>query len=324
MAYTAFTTVTFGPAKAGLGTVGYRLYNADGSTNGARVATGITERSPGTYGATITFPDSFVGEVRWDTGEGTPAYASSPVNPGDAENLDAKISSRSTYAGGDTSGVTTLLTRLPSVLTPQAIWDAATSGLTTAGSIGRLLANNAGTGANLVTVTVTDGTSPLLNAIVRLTQGINSFVASTNSSGVASFALDSATYGITITKAAYQFSPSTIVVTGSANFAEVMTVAVAIGAPADPSQITGFLTTRNAQGLVQPHTSITFQLATAPGNDSYKTAPFTAKSDTTGLLQVALRLGATYRATRNGGAWVTVTVPSSGATFSLPQILGDA
>jgi hypothetical protein len=321
MAYTAFTTVTFGPAKAGLGTVGYRLYNADGTANGARVATGVTERSPGTYGATISFPDSFVGEVRWDTGEGTPAYASSPVNPSDAESTN------------------TLLTRLPSALTitggkvdvnslspasVQAIWDAATSNLTTAGSIGRLLVNNAGTGANLVTVTVTDGSTPLQNAIVRLTQGINTFVASTDGSGVASFALDSFTYGVTITKSGYQFSPSTIVVTGSANFAKVMTVSVAIGAPADPSQITAYVTTRNAQGLAQPHAAITFQLVTAPGSDSYKTAPFTAKSDTTGLLQVALRLGATYRAKRAGGAWVAVTVPSSGTSFNLPQILGDA
>lgn len=79
-----------------------------------------------------------------------------------ADDIDAAISSRSTYAGGDTSGTTTLLSRIGSALTitsgkvdvndktgfslssagVQAIWDAATSALTTAGSIGKLLVDN--------------------------------------------------------------------------------------------------------------------------------------------------------------------------------------
>lgn len=73
--------------------------------------------------------------------------------------IDAAISTRSTYAGGDTSGVTTLLSRIASALTitagkvdvndktgfslsgagVQAIWDALTSALTTVGSIGKML-----------------------------------------------------------------------------------------------------------------------------------------------------------------------------------------
>jgi hypothetical protein len=73
--------------------------------------------------------------------------------------LDAAISSRSTYAGGDTSGTTTLLSRLTSTraglldnldaavstrstLTAAGVWDALTTGLTTVGSVGKLLADN--------------------------------------------------------------------------------------------------------------------------------------------------------------------------------------
>lgn len=76
--------------------------------------------------------------------------------------IDAAISSRSTYAGGDTSGTTTLLSRIGSALTitsgkvdvndktgfslssggVQAIWDALTSALTTSGSIGKLIVDN--------------------------------------------------------------------------------------------------------------------------------------------------------------------------------------
>lgn len=79
-----------------------------------------------------------------------------------ADDIDATISSRSTYAGGDTSGVTTLLSRISAAITItggkvdvndktgfslssagiQAIWDALTSALTTVGSIGKLLVTN--------------------------------------------------------------------------------------------------------------------------------------------------------------------------------------
>jgi len=78
------------------------------------------------------------------------------------DNINATISSRSTYAGGDTAGTTTLLSRISSALTitsgnvdvndktgfslsssgVSAIWAALTSGLTTAGSIGKLLVDN--------------------------------------------------------------------------------------------------------------------------------------------------------------------------------------
>lgn len=71
-------------------------------------------------------------------------------------NLDATVSSRSTYAGTDTSGTTTLLSRLTSgratnidnldatvssrsTLTAANVWDTLTSALTTAGSIGKRL-----------------------------------------------------------------------------------------------------------------------------------------------------------------------------------------
>lgn len=77
-----------------------------------------------------------------------------------ADNVDVATSTRSTYAGADTAGTTTLLSRIASAITlsggavtvgtnndktgyglsstaVQAIWDAATSALTTVGSIGK-------------------------------------------------------------------------------------------------------------------------------------------------------------------------------------------
>ncbi len=78
----------FGVGQTGLvNTVGYALINANNVVNTNRTTSGITERpaGSGTYAATVTFPDGFiVGEIRWDTGGGTPKYASEPIDVDDA------------------------------------------------------------------------------------------------------------------------------------------------------------------------------------------------------------------------------------------------
>jgi hypothetical protein len=278
MTYTLFSEVIFGSGRSGLSTVGYRLYNADGTPNGSRITAGVTERGTGTgnYGATVTIPaTTFVGEIRWDTGGGSPVYASTPINTSDAP---------SSASGG---GV--------------------------------------GSGAFLVTVTVLDQVNGAIpGATVRLTQGINNFVTTADGFGVATFSLDEAVYTVSVTKSGYTFVPAQIHVTGSDNFDVSMSAPIVV-APADPAQTTAYLVTRDGQGKAQPHVTITFQLKTAPGSDSYRTTPFSAKSDAAGLLQVPLRLSATYSAQRGAtGPLVSVTVPSSGSTFALPQILGVA
>lgn len=59
------------PPFPGLATVGYQLFNPDGTANGSRVTAGITERGTGTglYGGSVVFPDDFTGELRWDSGD---------------------------------------------------------------------------------------------------------------------------------------------------------------------------------------------------------------------------------------------------------------
>jgi hypothetical protein len=83
MAYTRFKTVNFGGAKGGLTTVGYQLFNADGSVNGSRITAGVAERgtNTGLYGASVSFPDGFQGELRWDTGGSASSVASDEINP---------------------------------------------------------------------------------------------------------------------------------------------------------------------------------------------------------------------------------------------------
>lgn len=100
------------------------------------------------------------------------------------DNLDAAISTRSTYAGADTPGTGTLLSRVASTLTItggkvdvndktgfslssagiQAIWDALTSALTTAGSIGKKIVD----GLNDLYSGVTDTLNMASNAVTAI------------------------------------------------------------------------------------------------------------------------------------------------------------
>jgi hypothetical protein len=92
----------------------------------------------------------------------------------------------------------------------------------------------AGTGARTVTITVTDGTTALQNAVVRLTEGVNTFRALTNASGVAVFNLDDASYTVAVTKSGYTYSGTTLVVDGTETATYSMTV-ISITPPDDPA-----------------------------------------------------------------------------------------
>lgn len=80
MAVSSYREVVFG--IGGLTTVGYRLFEPDGDPVGARITSGITERgtNTGIYGALVSLPDDFEGEIRWDTGGGSPIYASEDIH----------------------------------------------------------------------------------------------------------------------------------------------------------------------------------------------------------------------------------------------------
>lgn len=101
--------------------------------------------------------------------------------------------------------------------TRDAMKLAASSGAPSAGSIDDKLDNLAagsGDGAFTITVTVTDGAAPLQNAHIRVSDGVTPATGTTNVSGEAEFALDAATYSVAVTKAGYQFTPTTRTVTG--------------------------------------------------------------------------------------------------------------
>ena len=87
------TAVNFGSGNAGLSTVGYTIYKEDETIQQARTTDGVSELgiSTGIYRATITYPQNFKGFILWDTGTGTPRYASESVNPADADSVADEV-----------------------------------------------------------------------------------------------------------------------------------------------------------------------------------------------------------------------------------------
>lgn len=69
-----FLTVDFGPANAGLGTVGYELRDNLGAVAVARTTTGVLDMGNGLYGVEVDLIPAAI-TVKWDTGGGTPIFA---------------------------------------------------------------------------------------------------------------------------------------------------------------------------------------------------------------------------------------------------------
>ncbi len=82
-----YQIVAFGSSKAGLFTVGYRLYDGNGDPVGDRVTVGVQDLGAGQYGATVVVPNDFVGRIAWDSGEPTPVYASAELNTPDHQEV---------------------------------------------------------------------------------------------------------------------------------------------------------------------------------------------------------------------------------------------
>lgn len=85
------------------------------------------------------------------------------------------------------------------------------------------------TGANLVTLTVTDGTDPVPGARVRVKAGAQTEVKATNASGVVTFSLDNNAWSVRITSPGLTFEATTLSVTGDVTQTYTMTEAATDG-----------------------------------------------------------------------------------------------
>jgi hypothetical protein len=262
-----------------------------------------------------------------------------------ANNIMADVDTVKTRAVTDVgSGNTVYLgTAAYSTLTEQNVRDAGklapTAGDPAAGSIDKHLDDiledtgttlpaaiaGTGSGARTVTITVNDGTNPLQNATVRMTQGAESYVGSTNASGIVTFYLDDATWTVTITKPLYTFTATTLVVNGNKTQTYSMT-AISV-TPSDSGQVTGVLTCFDEGGKAEANVTITLKqtaVAEATG-DAYDAAERTETSNAKGLVQfTGLFAGATYKWRRGiSERWYTVTIAANAVgSVSLTSGLG--
>jgi hypothetical protein len=85
MAISQLRNVNFGSTNVNLtGSigVGFAVYDTAGTLISARTTNGVyqTLSGSGIYNAYISFPDNFRGSILWDTGGGSPTYASEQYN----------------------------------------------------------------------------------------------------------------------------------------------------------------------------------------------------------------------------------------------------
>lgn len=195
-----------------------------------------------------------------------------------------------------------------------------------------------GRGANLVTITVTDGTDPLENAIVRVASGVLSEDGLTNVDGEVPFSLGNATYTVTIERAGYESEVASLVVSGT-TAEEYELTALIVTPPASPSVATGSMLVLDEYNEPEVGVSISLQMTEGPGTAGYSldTKIRTEVSNGIGMVEfIKLRRGATYSLWRgpaddiySASAFVTqpastrktFVVPNTG-TFNIAEVLG--
>lgn len=163
---------------------------------------------------------------------------------------------------------------------------------------------NDGRGAHAVTITITDGTNPLENATVRVASGVLSESKDSNVSGVAGFALNSATYTITITRAGYASRTVTLAVSGATSQTYALT-ALVVTPPSSPLVSTGTMLVLDEFNEPEPSKSISLQMVEGPGTAGYALDEKvrTEVSNGSGIVQfIKLRRGATYSVWRGPAA----------------------
>ena len=206
-------TTDLGPENSGLaGTLGYEVKDLAHAVVVARTTSGIVADGGGAYAVTAShaaFVAGFQGRVKWDKTPGDPlVYAVEDIRIGPtAAEIDTQLSG--THGAGAWGGI-----------------------------------SGGGLGARTISITINDGVSAIEGAKVRLTKAAESYVLTTNASGLAvdavgqPFHLDDGTWTVVVTKALFTFSGTTITVDGDETRTYSMTQI--IPSPSLPGYVTAF------------------------------------------------------------------------------------
>lgn len=184
------------------------------------------------------------------------------------------------------------------------------------------------TGARGRTFTIRQVTvnAPLEDAKIRLTKGAESYVLTTNASGVATASLDDGTYAVAISLFGYIFTPTTLVVAadGSTTY-DLTPVSIT---PSNPSQTTGYWTVYDQVGNTQASAAIELRTANTPTSSTgliLEDDVRTGVSNNDGVVQFPNMFpGVSYVVNRTGSERkYTITVPANaGASVALGSIVG--
>lgn len=185
---------------------------------------------------------------------------------------------------------------------------------------------DSGSGANTVTITVDDGTDPIIGAKVRLTEvgGAGAYLAITNDDGEVSFSVDSATWIVAITKPLYSFTPEELEISDDTEQTYSMT-AVSIPVPDDPALCTLAVLCVDAEGEPKEGVIVSAEMVSPPTGDGYAfdRDAIEAASDEEGLAELTVVRGATYAVCRGGGPSAEVVIPDDEDVVSIDNLLGS-
>jgi hypothetical protein len=184
-----------------------------------------------------------------------------------------------------------------------------------------------GEGARTVTITVTLASAPLQGATVRLTNGAESYVGSTNVLGQVVFNVDDKTWTVAITAPNAGFTGASLVVDGNESVSYPLTV---VSPPAStlPNAATGTYLCVSGSNTPQANVRLFCQLirGTGQAGNTYDSPIIKVLSGNDGNAYFTnLIRGATYRVWRNYEAASSnaaeFVVPATGDFFGLPEIL---
>lgn len=230
--------------------------------------------------------------------------------------IDAAVSSRgtSTLTTGDIPTATAIASQVNTTMTAAhgaGSWQTGSGG-----------GGGGGSGAYTVTVTVTDANDAAVqNALVRYTEGLNTFTGTTDVSGEATFNLDAATYTVAITKAGYSFAGTTHAVSGDDTAAYEL-AAIVIPAASNPAQTNAYTYTRDAAGTILGGQTVHIRRIESGDNDAHMATLDTVSDDITGLVLVALEKSTRYEAWIGSGKRERFTT-GTGSTYELPALLAN-
>ena len=183
----------------------------------------------------------------------------------------------------------------------------------------------AGSGARTVTITVNDGTTALQNAVVRLSEGLNTYRTLTNASGVAVFNVDDATYTVAVTKSGYTYAGTTLIVNGTETATYSMT-AVSVTPPANQDLSAVVVLCLGTDFEAESGVTIDLRIVTFPSgstNTAYPGLKQTATSNGSGIATLYAPKGSVCEWKRGKeDSWTEITI-GSGDQTNVTSIIGS-